>query len=107
MVMCLTAETCLTADPGVASSIVARSHTFMAIDHEVISTVILLPYADLRRVVVSYKGKYVHGVQVNCLVKLSRKKKSVVRCTDRPDMTITVDWNVKHQTKRWLLHICK
>ena len=35
----------LTADPGVASSIPARSHTFVEIDHEIISTVILLPSA--------------------------------------------------------------
>ena len=39
--------TCLTADPGVASSIPARYHTFVEIDHEIISTVILLPSADL------------------------------------------------------------
>ena len=32
----------VTADPGVASSIPARSHTFVEIDHEIISTVILL-----------------------------------------------------------------
>ena len=38
---------CLTADPGVASSIPARYHTFVEIDHETISTVILLPSADL------------------------------------------------------------
>ena len=37
----------LTADPGVASSIPARYHTFVEIDHEIISTVILLPSADL------------------------------------------------------------
>ena len=36
----------LTADPGVASSIQAWSHTFVEIDHEIISTVILLPSAD-------------------------------------------------------------
>ena len=36
----------LTADPGVASSIPARSHTFMEIDREIISTVILLPSAE-------------------------------------------------------------
>ena len=36
----------LTADPGVASSIPVRSHTFVEIDHEMISTVILLPSAD-------------------------------------------------------------
>ena len=40
-------DACLTADPGVASSIPARSHTFVEIDHEIISTVILLPSADL------------------------------------------------------------
>ena len=43
---CLTADACLTANPGVASSIPARSHTFMEIDHEIISTFILLPSAD-------------------------------------------------------------
>ena len=52
-VTCLTADTCLTANPGVASSILARSHTFVAIDHEKISTAILFPFADSRRVVVS------------------------------------------------------
>ena len=31
-----------TADPGVASSIAAQSHTLVEIDHEIISTVILL-----------------------------------------------------------------
>ena len=36
----------MTADPGVASSISARSHTFVEIDHEIISTVILLPSAE-------------------------------------------------------------
>ena len=35
------------ADPGVASSIPARYHTFVEIDHEIISTVILLLSADL------------------------------------------------------------
>ena len=32
--------------PGVASSILARSHTFVETDHEVISTVFLLPPAE-------------------------------------------------------------
>ena len=35
---------CLTADPGVASSIPAQSHNFMEIDHEIISSAILLPF---------------------------------------------------------------
>ena len=46
-VTCLATDACLTAIPGVASSIPARSHTFVEIDHEIISTVILLPSADL------------------------------------------------------------
>ena len=45
-VTCLATDACLTADPGVASSIPAGSHTFVEIDHEIISTVILLPSAD-------------------------------------------------------------
>ena len=36
-----------------------------------------------------------HDVLVNHLVMAKR----VVRLTDRPDMTIAVDWDVKHQTK--------
>ena len=46
-VTCLATDACLTADPGVASLIPARYHTFVEIDHEIISTVILLPSADL------------------------------------------------------------
>ena len=45
-VICLITDACLTADPRVASSILARSHTFVEIDREIISTVILLPSAD-------------------------------------------------------------
>ena len=45
-VTCLATDACLTADPGVASSIPVQSHTFVEIDHEMISKVILLPSAD-------------------------------------------------------------
>ena len=45
-VTCLATDVCLTADPGVTSSIPVRFHTFVEIDHEMISTVILLPSAD-------------------------------------------------------------
>ena len=54
-------------DPGPVSY-------FVEIDHEIISTAVLLPSADLRRVVVSYKRKYVHKVLVNGLVKLAQEK---------------------------------
>ena len=46
-VTCLATDACPTADPGVASSIPARYHTFVEIDHEIISTAILLSSADL------------------------------------------------------------
>ena len=59
---------------------------------------IILPSAYSRRVAVSYKRKYVHKALVNHLVKLAQKK-IVVGWTDRPNMTIAVDWDIKHQTK--------
>ena len=46
LVTCLATDGSLTADPGVASSIPPRSHTFVEIDHEIISTVSLLPSAE-------------------------------------------------------------
>ena len=57
-----------TSDPGVVSLIPARSHTFMEIDH-------YPPSADSRRVVVSYNRKYVHEVLDNGLVKLAQEKR--------------------------------
>ena len=48
------------------------------------------PSAFSRRAVVSYWRKYVHEVLVNRLGGLSLPRKSVVRLTDRPDMTIDV-----------------
>ena len=44
-------------------------------DHEIISMIILIPSADLRRVVLNYKQNYLHEVLVNsCLVKLAQEK---------------------------------
>ena len=45
-VTCLATDASLAADSGVASSLPARSHTFVEIDHEIISTVILFPFAE-------------------------------------------------------------
>ena len=50
------------------------------------------------RTVVSYWRKDVRLVLVNCLESLSRN--SVVRLTDRLDMIIVVDWDVKTQIKQ-------
>ena len=65
--------TCLAADPWDASLIPAQSHTFVEIDHEIISSAILLPSSYSRSVVV-YKRKYVQEVLVNRLVKLAQEK---------------------------------
>ena len=48
------------------------------------------PSAFSRRAVVSYWRTYVHEVLVNRLGGLSLPRKSVVRLTDRPDMTLDV-----------------
>ena len=82
---CLATDVCLTADPGFTSLIPAQSHTFKAIDHEIISTVILLlPLNHLRRVVVDYKQKYVHKVLFNRLFKLAPEKMWLGELTIKP-----------------------
>ena len=48
-VTCLTADACQTANQEVSSSISVWSHTFMEIDNEIISTVILLTSAESRK----------------------------------------------------------
>ena len=70
-ICCLATDACLTADPGVASSIPARYHTFVEIDLRSFSS---LPLIYSRRVVVSYKRKYVHKLLVNRLLKPAQEK---------------------------------
>ena len=68
----------LTRKSGVLGSIPLWPHTFVS------------PSADSRRAVVSYWRKYEHEVLLNPLEGLSRPRKSVVRLTDRPNMTFVV-----------------
>ena len=78
-VTCLVTDAKLTAVPGVASSIPARSHTFVEIDHEIISTVILLPSAEpFMKGCCQLQAKVCARLLVNCLFKLAQEK-SVVR----------------------------
>ena len=78
-VTCLVTDAMLTADPGVASSIPAWSHTFVEIDHEIISTVILLPSAEsFMKGCCQLQAKVCARLLVNCLFKLAQEK-SVVR----------------------------
>ena len=58
---------------------------YPALQHTFVS-----PSAFSRRAVVSYWRKYVHEVLVNRLGGLSLPRKSVVRLTDHPDMTLDV-----------------
>ena len=57
-----------------------------------LATYIRFSFRFSRRAVVSYWRKYVHEVLVNRLGGLSLPRKSVVRLTGRPDMTL-VCWN--------------
>ena len=100
-VTCLATDACLTADPGVASSIPVRSHTFMEIDHEMISMVILLPSADsFKKGCCQLQAKVCARITGKPLVQ-AYPGNSVVRGTDRPAMTIAVDLRRKatKQTK--------
>ena len=63
-----------TADPGVTSSIPDQFHPFIEIDHELFSTVNLLPLIQEWFMSELYKRKYVHKVLVNRLVKLAQEK---------------------------------
>ena len=65
----------LTAIPGVASSILARSNTFVEIDHEIISTVILLPSADsFKKGCCQLQAKVCAQLLVNRLLKPAQEK---------------------------------
>ena len=78
-VMCLATDASLTADPEVASLIPALSRTFLGIDYEITSMVILLPSAEsFKKDCCQLQTKYVHEVLANCLFKLAQEK-SVVR----------------------------
>ena len=74
-VTCLVTDAKLTADPGVASSILARSHTFVEIGHEIISTVILLSSAEsFMKGCCQLQAKVCAQLLVNCLFKLAQEK---------------------------------
>ena len=84
-VTCLATDASLTADPGVTSLILARSHTFVEIDHEIISMVILLPSAEsFKKGCFQLQAKVVHDVLVNCLIKLAQEKVGLGELTIPP-----------------------
>ena len=66
-----------------------------------------LPLNHSRRIVVSYKRKYVHEVLVNCLFKLAQEKVWLGELTV-PNMTIAVDLGRKatKQTNKYQMRQC-
>ena len=70
-----------------------------------LSTYFRFPSAFSRRAVVSYWRKYVHKVLVNRLGGLSLPRKSVVRLTDRLDMTLDVYRGRKTTTQLSMLSL--
>ena len=76
------------------------SHTFVEIDHEIISTVILLPSAEsFMKGCCQLQAKVCARLLVNCLFKLAQEI-CVIRLTDRPAMTIAVDLGRKATTQK-------
>ena len=75
-VTCLATDASLTADPGVASLIPARSHTFVEIDHhEIIAMVILLPSAEsFKKGCCQLQAKVCARSTGYCLLKLAQEK---------------------------------
>ena len=89
----------LSVPPGrIAQSVghlTRKSEVLGSIPHTFVS-----PSAESRRAVVSYWRKFVHEVLVNRLGGLSLPRKSVVRLTDRPDMTLDIYRGRKTTTQK-------
>ena len=92
----LTTDVCLTAVTAALSLIPARFHTFVKIDHEIISTVILLPSVDSFK-----KGCSQLQAESMCM------KYWLTACSSLPrkGMIIAVDWDIKHQTKKNIIKL--
>ena len=95
--------------PGHVAQLVARltQELEVPVQYPVLPHTFISPSADSRRAVVIYWWKYVHKVLVNRLGGLSLPRKSVVRLTDRPDMTSAVYCGRKttittNQIPRWI-----
>ena len=99
-VTCLATDASLTVDPGVTSSIPAWSHTFVEVDLEIISLVILLPSAESFKKGCCQLQVKVCARSTGELLVQACPRKSVVRSTvfrsfDRPALCIAVDFGRK------------
>ena len=80
---------------GSRDSIPTRSCTFVEVDHEIISTVILLPSAELFKKDCCQLQAKVCAQSTGQLLVKACPGKSVVMGTGRPAMTIAVDFGRK------------
>ena len=81
---------CIPMSPGRVAQSVGHLTRKSWVRYPVWQYTFVSPSAFSRRAVVSYWRKYVHEVLVNRLGGLSLPRKSVVRLTGRPDMTLDV-----------------
>ena len=98
---------CLPAYSGVASSIPARSRTFMKIDYGIIlRSFSFLPLMHLNEegLLSITSVRMCTNYWLTACSSLPRKKCGYVNC-HRPAMTITVDWEVKQQNKQNCLQL--
>ena len=86
------------ADPWVPNSIPVGYHTFVEIDHEIISTVIVLPSTD------SFKKGFRQLQAKVCARSAGKRLVQNVWC-DCPDMIIAVDWAVSNTPNKKSKHI--
>ena len=78
-VMCLALDASLAADPGLTNSIPAWSHTFVEIDYEIISTVILRPSAEsFKKYCCQLQAKICARSTDNCFLTLAQEKSVVM-----------------------------
>ena len=99
-VFCLLSTKCFVLLPGrIAQSEVLGSIPGLA-------TYFSFSFRSFKRAVVSYWRKYVHEVLVNSLGGLSLPRKSVVRLTDLPDMTLAVYHGRKTTAQQQQQQLC-
>ena len=98
-VKCLAADTYLTADSGVASSII--------LSWRLIMIYFLWPFSSLpliREMLLSFTSE-ICARSTGYLLSQCCSGKGVVRLTDHPQMTIIVDWDVKNQIKPTAVYV--
>ena len=101
-VMCLAADACLTANPGVASLIPVRSHTFVKIEHEISP-----PFCSIKKgwLVVSYKRSMCPKYWLTAWSSLPRKRCGEVKWSSQHDHSCWLGRKATNQTNKQCMKI--